>query len=301
MLFTRALARLAAAEQDALMMAFAALCNRIGVADKTVVKDRQDLERIVSKATGYLGIALEMMTAERGERFAEAAAARIARQPLVDLFRRGYGAVLALKHTADRWRAASWFQRRRLPLTFWGEQWMGVLGGLLIKRPLYFDNYRSGVIYREFSSLAEVTETRQALDTVIAMDGLLEAVNLSPPQRTGALLTYRNLLLTAWARDRLGMGGPISPLDMDGLRRFFTWLWNAEVPPFNLEDSRREAFLQWLAARAGMPPETVAARFGAMLEALFGDIQEELGAVAVADLHPRYVDQLVLAASAPTG
>ncbi|MFH1982706.1 MAG: DUF6178 family protein [Pseudomonadota bacterium] len=296
-IFSKALAHTGSDERrGALQVAFAGLCNRIGVADQAVVKSRRDLEAIVSKTTGYLGIALELLAGEDRSLTPETAAAIMASRPLVDLFKVGYGAAAALKHQADRWRGASWFQRQRLPLSFWGTQWMGVLGGLLIKRPLYFDNYRSGVIYREFATLAEVSETRNALTAAMAMDALLDAIALRPPPTKPPLLIYKNLLLTAWARDRHQLDGPLSPVGADTMRRFFTWLWNAENPPFTIDDTRRSAFVDWLAARSGMPADEMGNRYGQVLDALFNEIEEELGSVAIRDLEPRYVSQLLLVA-----
>ncbi len=280
-------------DREALQIDFAALCNRIGVADNTVVKSRQDLDGIVSKATGYLDIALEHISGGTTVDPA-AAAAMVAARPLADLFRIGYGTVLALKHRTERWLHDSWFQNAGLPLTFWGERWMGVLGGILIKRPRYFDNYRSGVIYREFAALADVSETRETLAAIMSMDALLSAIDLNRPDRALGVLTYKNLLLTSWARDRKTQRGPLRPLSEGEMRRFFSWLWNAPAPPFAIDDTRRQAFLDWLARRAVMPSEIVASRFGALLEALFAEIEEELGRVAVDDLQARYVTQLLL-------
>ena len=296
-IFPRALMHLGAGvDQDEIQLAFAALCNRIGIADQTIVRSRQALEAIVSKATGYLGIAIELLAGS--DAGPERSANVIAGRPLADLFRIGYGAVLKLKRQAERWRADCWFQQEGLPLTFWGEQWMGVLGGLLLKRPRYFDNYRTGVIYREFAALAEVNETRENLEAIMAMDALLGAISLNPARIKSPLLTYKNLLLTAWAAARLKMDSPVSPVAAEDLRRFFTWFWKAEKPPFSIDNTRRTAFLDWLAERSGNPPEAVRHHYGEVLEALFMEIEEELGHVAIEDLEPRYTNHLLLSVAA---
>ena len=56
----------------------------------------------------------------------------------------------------DRHFVAAGFAREDLPLTFWGETWLGGVGGLLLKRPLFYDNYRTGKLYREFESIKEI-------------------------------------------------------------------------------------------------------------------------------------------------
>ncbi|PQP33333.1 hypothetical protein C6A37_13455, partial [Desulfobacteraceae bacterium SEEP-SAG9] len=71
---------------------------------------------------------------------------------------------------AEKWRVKSWFAKQELPLSFWGEEWIGVLGGLLIKKPLYFDNNRTEGLYREFLCLSEVKETEDVLDAKLLND-----------------------------------------------------------------------------------------------------------------------------------
>ena len=73
---------------------------------------------------------------------------------------------LDLKWRAEKWREKSWFENQGLLLGFWSEEWLGVLGGLLIKKPLFFDNYKTGVLYREFVSMEDITWVMQTMDTV---------------------------------------------------------------------------------------------------------------------------------------
>ena len=50
---------------------------------------------------------------------------------------------------------------------------MGVIGGLLLKHPLFYDNYETGVLYREFASYADIRKTETILNEIIAFDDLL--------------------------------------------------------------------------------------------------------------------------------
>ena len=113
---------------------------------------------------------------------------------------------LELKWEAEKWLSRCWFTTSGLRLTFWGEQWMGVLGGLLLKKPLYYDNYKTGVLYREFVALEEVALTESILRQVQAVDRLLSVmkIDLGPVSQYG-FLTYKNLILSRWAGHCLGL------------------------------------------------------------------------------------------------
>ncbi|MDP4978590.1 MAG: DUF6178 family protein, partial [Desulfobacterales bacterium] len=123
---------------EQLQTEFAGLCNRIIAADFAPVHSKDDLRAVVKKADGFLSIGLETLAAEteaNGQPVTHLSAALVQRHPLSDIFRVGYGRVLELKWRAQRWLDRSWFAGQGLSLTFWGEDWLGVLGGLLVKKP----------------------------------------------------------------------------------------------------------------------------------------------------------------------
>jgi hypothetical protein len=66
---------------------------------------------------------------------------------------------------------------------------------------LFYDNYKSGVLYREFASLEDIRQTEAAFDQVVAIDDLLALMNIKLDSPSGyGFLTFKNLLLTLWAR-----------------------------------------------------------------------------------------------------
>jgi hypothetical protein len=81
------------------------------------------------------------------------------------------------------------------------------------------------------------------------------------------------------------------------MRQLFTWLWCAEAPPFTIDNTRRKAFLKWLAECSGIQAERIGRDYGGLFESLFKEIEDELGRVAIADLVPRYVGHLLLVSS----
>ncbi len=172
---------------------FAGLCNQLVVADQSTITGRAGLQATVRKAAGYLSIGLDSIP----EKYDQA----IKKYLMSDIFRIGYGQALELKWRAENWHRESWCRTQGLALSFWDEKGMGVVGGLLIKRPLFFDDYQSGTLYREFEKTEDIVSTDTILTSIINLDNLLAtlAFKLKPYPATG-LLTYKNLLLTHWAR-----------------------------------------------------------------------------------------------------
>ncbi len=278
---------------------FAGLCNQVIAADQIKVRAKEILSKVVTKVSGYLSIGLEKIESEATTPEPYRCDNLIQSHLLADIFRVGYGCALELKWHAEQWNHRGWYQRSGLDPAFWGEAWLGVLGGLLIKKPLYFDNYATGVLYREFSSLADVRATRAVLEQIIACDDLLalmEIKNLTIEAQT--FLTFQNLVLTLWANNQLEMnddpGTPI-PLSMDRFKVFFQTLWDTASSPGVIKQSCREAFLNWLSQRCDIPALEISNRMGATLEQLFRLIETELGAVKVEKLDPRFIQLFLIA------
>ncbi len=292
--FAQALARMAATENlEEIEAEFAGLCNQIAVADSRIVRRREDVAAMARKAAGYLDLALEVLAQDQGQVDLNAAAALIRRHALGDIFRVGYGKALALKWEADAWQHRSWYRAQGLKLAFWDESGMGVLGGLLIKRPLFFDNYATGVLYREFATLADTQWTRCALENIMAIDGLLAKCDLpGPPAAAVRSLTWKNLLLTLWAQEREGLDGRDLGIPIAALRSFLGGMWTARG---KIRAAERRDFLLWLARLSGQPAEALSANLAAVLEDLFKELEAEYGRVDTRRLDRRLTRLFVLA------
>jgi hypothetical protein len=293
-LFTRALFRIKnEAFLQQLQTEFASLCNQIIVADQKTVRSKEDLKQAVQKASGYLSVGLETLALESGrtrKTREDQSAALVQRFPLGDLFRVGFGRALNLKWQAAKWLSESWFNANRLPLMFWGETWLGILGGLLIKKPLYFDNYKTGKMYRDFVCRAEIEQTEAELRDIMAVDHLLAlmAVKMKPLSRD-RFLTYKNFLLTLWARHWLKLSDTLQPVSLKVFKSFYPQLWQPQRRPGRIVPAMKTEFMSWLSARSGLRPEEVGDSLGPVLERLFKEIEEEYGQVAVTDLDPRFM------------
>lgn len=268
---------------------FAGLCNHLIVADRRTVQDRDALAEVARKAASYIAVGVE---AAAGGRSPARAAALIRRHSLIDLFRTGYGQAQALKRRAEVWHANSWSAGRGLPLTFWGEDWLGVIGGLLIARPLFYDDRLAGERYRDFRSLDDIRRTETVLERIIAADRLLARIDPpAVPVRPERLVTWSALLPTLWARHRLGLSRDLAPIPTETFRPFFEALWESGPPDAQrpLAAAARDDLVHWLADETGWTPDALRHQAGGVLAELVAFLEAELGRVDADNLDPRFV------------
>ena len=274
---------------EQIQIEFAGLCNRIISADQKTIREKDELKRMVKKACGYLSIGLEKLIEDDGKHDMGHFTALIQNYPLLSIFRLGFGLALELKWRAERWLKKSWFSSKGLPLGFWGEEWMGVLGGLLIKKPLFYDNYKTGELYREFISIDDIKNTETMLNELIAYDELFSLISLEPDPATKGYLTYKNFILTLWARHILGLSEKLIPLTIDEFRGFFDGIWSDKEQPRKTSLSLKESFLDWISSKTGLVHYEISQRLGQSFENLFNEIESEYGKVSRNDLDPRYI------------
>ena len=280
---------------------FANLCNQIIVADHKTIRERDQLRDIVKKACGYISIGLERLSKGKIKVDPREAAALITRYPLSQIFRVGFGEALILKWQTEKWLDQCWYARNGLRLTFWGEQWLGVLGGLLIKKPLYYDNYKTGVLYREFDSFEDVRTTEDTFSQIKAIDDLLSmmSIDIDHPSAYG-FLTYKNLILTLWARHFLRLSADkLKPISKNEFKPFFDQLLpgqpiDGRTQKRKVPQKMKQNILDWLAADTGLKDFEITARLGQTLENIFEEIESELDRVTARDLDPRYVQMFLL-------
>jgi hypothetical protein len=292
-LFTRSLAGVDETVSLNLQAEFSGLVNRISSADGGVVRERQDLERLIQKGCAFLSLGIELIHGDQSACTPRQGAAIIVRYTLSDIFRVASRACLALKNRAATWYDQSWFAKNELPLHFFGEQWLGVLGGLLLDRPLFFDNYRTGVLYRPFVSVEEIRSTDEQLAGIIAIDGVLEGLDPDLGGVARASLTFQPILLTLWARDRLGLNGRLKPIERSVFLPFFVELFS-DTPPGTIDGFKRADFMGWLALKTGAGPDRLARDLGDWVHGMFDHLEKEYGSVAPDDLESRFVTDFFL-------
>lgn len=281
---------------EGIQVEFAALCNQIMSADSLVARGKEDLAAIVRKACGYLDIAIEKIAGTDPQKAVDL----LTGFSLGNIFRVGYGAGMELKWRAERWVTKSWFVSQGLDFGFWGNHWQSILEGLLRKRPLFFAGYsKTGEPFREFRGLKEIAECHQALDQAMGMDQLLRLVFLHAQSvQTAGIshpVTYKNLLMTKWARSHLELVEQIKPVSIEQLRLFFRDLWGQQAKPYCIRQDMKESFMHWLTRETGLEVHQIQGLGGKTLDGLFDELEQEYGAVSLEDLDPRYVKHFLVA------
>jgi len=275
---------------EQIQIEFASLCNRIVSADQKKIREKDQLKSVVKKACGYINIGLEKLTEDDGDLDADRCAAVVQRCPLSNIFKVGFGLALELKWRAEKWQEKSWFKQNGLLLGFWDQDWMGVLGGLLIKKPLFYDSYKTGVLYREFVTLQDIKDTENILNEIVAFDEILSLMNIEPEPVSEGYLTYKNFVLTLWARKYMGLSEELLPLPLDVFKNFFNDLWTGKDKPRKTRRTMKESFLDWLSDKTGFTHYEITQKLGQTLENLFNEIESEVGEVSRKDLDPRYIN-----------
>lgn len=265
-------------------MEFAALANSILVADQIKVNEREDMNKAVVKAMGYLRIAYETLK-QNDEKLTPVS--MMNRYQVGQLFSFGFSQALKLKWQAQAWLKESYIVQNKLGIKFYDEKGMGVLSGLFLKRPLYFDDFSQGTLYREFASLDDINATRETLEEVFAMDTLLKQTGSQIPTEIQEddhyPLTWKNLLLTLWARHELDYEDNLEPLSTAALQDFWPQLLDGN----KLQKTAKPYFKKWLEHKANTKiTDKNATR---ALDKLFAELTEEYGSIDPRNLDAKHV------------
>ena len=291
---------------------FASLCNRIVSADQKKIKEKETLNTIVKKACGYINIGVRSFAGDEDAGNPVKVASMLKKYPLVNLFRAGYHSAMKLKWRVEKWMKTSWFMEKGLPLSFWDEKWMGVLGGLLIKKPLFFDNYTTGDLYREFESHDDIKKTEGILNEISEMDKLYSQISININPFYGSFLTYKNLILTLWVRNYMDLHDKTGPLSFDEFKSFFHSIFADPVGKRSLDHDKKsdkktavsdrheigrsgkESFLSWICTETGIPDYEISQKLGQIFENIFDEIVDEYGYLSEEELDPRFINLFLL-------
>jgi hypothetical protein len=135
---------------------------------------------------------------------------------------------------------------------------------------------------------------------VTAVDQLLKQMAVTIASDAGIRrLTYKNLMLTLWARASL-KAPPVdavtstTAVSLSAFKAFYEGLWTDQAGQRTIGDEIKTEFLHWAAVASGQSPEALSDRLGTVFEALFDEIERELAAVEAGNLDPRHVDLFLL-------
>lgn len=299
-LFVRALGLVPGELLFSLESELAALINKIISADRIRLRVPDAVKETMEKASAFLSLGLEVILNSDPDPAgiqAGAAAKIIETYFLEDIFRTGSRAGIRLKTRARNWYRKSFLLGHRLPLHFLSEKFFGVIGGLFLDRPLFFDNYRSKNLYRDFQSLEDIEQTEKALNQIMALDRFLEKIPMDLSSVQKEILTYKNMLPTLWARNRIGMDkepGEKAGLAYIPLARFtpfFRDLFSGSGDPGKKKDIISEDMMLWAEEVNGSDLES---SFSDLLTDLVLEILEEYGPVNPEKLDPRFLSHFLV-------
>jgi hypothetical protein len=269
----------------------AALINKVISADKIKLRTKQDIEKAINKTCACLNLGLELIM--EGKPSPGAAKAAIKQYFLEDIFRTGSRAGIKLKTKASEWFEKSFMNHKGLPLSFLGEYFLGVAGGLFLERPMYFDNYRKGVLYRDFRTIEDIARTNEQLDKIIAIDMVLGRIDADTATFRQGMLTYKTLVLTLWAKNRLGLTPTLEPIRVEDFREFFIQFFSEPVR--NSKDNiRQKDFLLWVSEAAQLEETQIPQAFVKVAQDLVDELEDEYASVNQNQIDPRFMPHFLL-------
>lgn len=273
---------------DRIRLEFAGLCNWILSADGLSQRNFDHLVDTCRKAGSYLSLGLERAVGSDLSQVEEV----LRDNPLVDVFRVGYGMALKLKWEAERWVKMAWFMSREYDLDFWGEQWGGVLGGLLEKSPRLYVGLGGDNNYKYFERLSEVGRCLKILRYVMVLDGLLEKLTALYPADDKFMqnqeVCFRAMLFSFWARHLLGIGPGFSAISLENARRFFEKIRSGNKMPPYLMAGFGESFADYFMGFAsGSHPESQSSLREALSE-IWREFREEYEWVPTDEIKDKY-------------
>ncbi len=273
---------------ERIRLEFAGLCNQIISADGLSMLEFEDLIKICRKAAGYLNIAIEKICGKDVSKAIEL----IKNNPLVFIFRAGFGIALKLRWEVEKWVKKSWFKEYGLDFGFWGSEWGEIIRGLLMKRPMYYVGVEDGEEFRPFETISEIERCEQIYKKVKLLDSLFSEITSSYPLDKGLLIdptiTFHPLLFTFWARSILGLRPGFEGLSLDQVKELFSILRKKEQhPPYRMEEYK-ERFVNDLSLY--LPPqEQKTEQELKVLSSLWDEFVEEYERVEIKDIDERFL------------
>ena len=141
--------------------------------------------------------------------------------------------------------------------------------------------------------IEDIKQTAKGLNQIIEIDSLLSLMNIEPPF-TDKLFTYKNFILTLWAKSFLDLPDKTEPLlDIEDLIFFTKSLWETNrthaSKPKKIKNSAKQAFLSWISKTTGKDHYDISAKAREIFENLFTEIENNMGTVSTKDFDPKYI------------
>ena len=279
---------------DRLRLEFAGLCNQIFSADAVKFEGIETLSEISKKAAGYLNIGLEKLSGGKPEISEQ----YINNNPLISIFRVGFGLALELKWEAERWIKQSWFNRNGLKSSFWGDEWGGLLKGIIKRKPLFFSESGKEFEYKNFTGISEIENCNLVIKRLVLLDRLLDRITsfhfLDKALFDDPLFNFQPLLFNFWAHIQLEQEPDFGPLTIEQTKDFFQLVRGGKKsPPFNLKKAGIE-FIQDLIHPEDWLEKEEIALLKDTLSLLWEDFSEEYSMVETSNIDGRFTKFILI-------
>lgn len=284
-------------DTDLFSTEFVSLCNQVIVAEKKVIRTRPELNLLVERVVATLKLGAQAIggfdKVESKDFFINNV---FEDYRLKDIFRAGNTKIRQLRDKALRWQKDSWLIKNSFKITFLGEKWLGVLGGLLVWPCVYYDNYSNASSnYRNFNSIQDVEKTDEELEKIIALDDLFALMELKEINAESATLGWENFILTLWARDWLHMEeGLFESIDINEFKKFYEWLFDGHTESKPISVNKKQDFLNWITTTASIEPDLLTTRLGRVFDTLFEILDLEFKYVKPENLDAKYITLFVV-------
>jgi hypothetical protein len=295
-LFAKTLAHLdAQGGMPGLDSELAALINKVISADRIKIRNRESIEKPLEKTMSTLSLGLEVLL-DGSKISVETAGNLIKKYFLEDIFRTGAREGARIQATANKWYETSFIGTKNLPLSFLGEAYLGIIGGLMLQRPMFFADYADKVLYRNFAGLSDIRATRRQLDEIICLDDFLNSLDVDISTFSFGVLTYKSMILTLWARDRMGLNTSkplsIAPIELAEFQAFFAQLFGTEG---TIGDTQSKDLGLWAAQASQTDEADLPTALQGILYGLLQELESEYGHVQLENLDPRFMPMFLLA------
>lgn len=273
---------------DRIRLEFAGLCNQLLSADGLSANDLDVLIRTCQKAAGHLNLALERLCGTD----ISLAKKLIKKNPLVSIFRVGFGLVLELKWETERWLKNSWFYGLGLEFSFWGDEWGEILSGIMEDKPRRYTGFKETEAYQYFECLSQLDDCRKMVRRMKVLDTMLERLTKAHPLDRKTIentqTTFYQLLFNLWARCLLNLEPCFSSISLDQAKAFFGHLRTGEeAPPYRMSGFKETFIKDFMAYASGIEPE-IRTSLEDALSLVWKDFSEEYQGVSIRDLEGRF-------------
>lgn len=278
----------------------AALINKLISADRIRLRKKENLESVINKTCAYLNLGLEILLKDSFT--PEHAKEIIENFFLEEIFRTGSSAGIKLKTQAIKWFQNSFMQKNALPLSFLGQDYLGRLGGLMLDRPMCYDpdnviadtnQENNSEFYRHFFSSGDIIKAQTELDEIFALDTILEKIDIDTGSFVHGVLTYKTLLLTLWAKNRLDLEHNLEPISVNTFMPFFRDLLPGDTDKEEMK-IRLNDLKMWIMEITDLGTGEIPAGFERILNNLVHELVDEYGTVTPEDIDSRFMPHFIL-------